>query len=111
MRKVYDITEKLSFDEKPVMVIRGEEFEINDDAPTMLIVLEKSEKMTNRELLEVGELLFGKEQFEKLKNLKRLNIDGLFTAITEAMTLASGEADEEGESQNTTMTSQETGTL
>ena len=39
MAKRVDITEKLSFDENPCLVIKGKELEVNTDAPTMLKVM------------------------------------------------------------------------
>lgn len=39
MAKIVDITDKLSFDENPKLVIKGKELEVNADAPTMLKVM------------------------------------------------------------------------
>ena len=35
-----DITDKLSFEDKAVLVIKGEEIEVRQDAPTVLKVIE-----------------------------------------------------------------------
>ena len=39
MGKRVDITDKLSFDGNPALVIQGKELEVNADAPTMLKVM------------------------------------------------------------------------
>lgn len=39
MAKVVDITDKLSFDENPKIVIKGHECEVNADARTMLEIM------------------------------------------------------------------------
>ena len=36
MAKTIDITEKLNFEESPVLLIQGHEIHVNDDAVTML---------------------------------------------------------------------------
>lgn len=40
MARTIDITDKLTFDENPKLVIRGEELEINADAATVLKILD-----------------------------------------------------------------------
>ena len=39
MARKVDITDKLSFEENPSLVIKGEVLEVNADAPTMLKVM------------------------------------------------------------------------
>ena len=39
MGKVIDITEKLTFEGNPALVIKGKHLEVNADAPTMLKVM------------------------------------------------------------------------
>ena len=39
MAKVIDITDRLSFEESPKLVIKGQEIGVNTDAPTMLKVM------------------------------------------------------------------------
>lgn len=39
MARKVNITEKLSFDENPCLVIRGEEYEVRSDAKTMLEIM------------------------------------------------------------------------
>ena len=39
MARKIDITDKLTFDGNPVLVIKGKELEVNADAPTMLKVM------------------------------------------------------------------------
>lgn len=39
MAKVVDITDKLTFDGNPCLMINGEKLEVNADAPTMMKVI------------------------------------------------------------------------
>ena len=39
MAKVVDITDKLTFDGNPCLMVKGEKIEVNADAPTMMKVL------------------------------------------------------------------------
>ena len=41
MAKVIDITDKLSFEEKPAILIKGKRIEVNNDASTMLKLFAK----------------------------------------------------------------------
>ena len=41
MGKVVDITDKLSFDGNPTLVVKGKKLEVNADAPTVLKVMQK----------------------------------------------------------------------
>ena len=40
MAKIIDITEKLNFEKPPVLLIQGREIHVNDDAVTMLSVMQ-----------------------------------------------------------------------
>ena len=39
MAKIIDITDKLKFEENPKLVIKGEEFEVNTDAATVIEII------------------------------------------------------------------------
>ncbi|MEE0740794.1 MAG: hypothetical protein U0M21_00670 [Emergencia sp.] len=95
MRRI-DITEKLSFDGKPVMVIKGEEFEINDDAVTILKLMDMIDVGgTERDLMEGAKLLFGEKGLKRLLAMK-LSFRDFSTVIEHVMTIVTGE-DEPGE--------------
>ena len=95
MRKKLDITEKLSFDEKPVLVIRGEEIVIHDDAPTMLKVMELLDgEMSVGDILKTAKLIFGEEGFLKLEKLK-LGFKDFVIATEMAIDLITGETEGE----------------
>lgn len=100
MKKI-DITEKLDFEENPVLQIGTLEVEVNSDAETMLRLMGV---FGNRsELQAVGEaldLIFKPEDVEKICNIKRgkkkLSAKSLMTIVQEAIALVTG-VDEEGE--------------
>ena len=98
MAKIVDITEKLSFDENPTLVVGELELEVNTDATTMLKImgLFKDEKVGEVESsLKAYELLFSKKDREKLEK-KKLQFKDLMVIIEEGMNLAIG-AEESGE--------------
>ena len=72
MAKVVDITEKLSFDENPIMQIGTLEVEVNADAETMLRLMgafgNKGELQAVEEALN---LIFKPEDVEKICNIKK----------------------------------------
>lgn len=99
MAKVYDITDKLSFDEEPVIVIKGKRIEVNNEASS---VLEMFSKMGNKDELdadtinEMTDLLFTK-QGKKVLNSLGLNMDDYSKVIDFATDLVMGENEEPGE--------------
>lgn len=103
MSKVVDITDKLSFDENPKLLIRGELYEINADAKTMLEImgaLSNDEDMGGA--ITAYEKLFGEKEREKIDAMK-LSFKDLMILIEAAMSLVRGE-DIQGEAQTHTMT-------
>lgn len=105
MSKVLDITDKLSFDTNPVIVVKGEELEVHSDAATVIKIIglfngEKSELEASTEAID---LLFSKKDKEKIKNLNLLMKDYKIL-IQEAVNLAVGDDDSEGEEQTHTTT-------
>ena len=94
MAKVVDITEKLNFDENPIMQIGTLEVEVNADAETMLRLMGV---FGNKEALN---LIFKPEDVEKICNIKKgkkkLSAKSLMVIVEEAMNLVMGE-DEAGE--------------
>lgn len=103
MGKVIDITDKLSFDENPKILIKGELYEVNADARTMLEIM--GAFANNDEAagsLSAYEKLFSQKDREKIESLK-LSFKDLMIIIETAMNLVQGE-DEEGEAKPHTMT-------
>lgn len=92
MRKI-DITEKLDFDSKQCLVIKGKEIYVNSDAPTMLKVMglmDGEDSGSADAVLKMYELLFtdkGREELDKLK----LSFRDLVIVVQEAATLITGD--------------------
>ena len=71
MAKIVDISEKLSFDENPILKIGDLEVEVNSDAETMLKLMGTLDKGENMSAVkESMELLFEKGAVEKICSLK-----------------------------------------
>lgn len=98
MAKVIDITEKLTFDGNPLLVIKGKKLEVNADAPTMLKVmgLMGTEKPGPNETLKTYDLMFSKKAQEEIEKLK-LSFKDLVVVIQEAIELITGEDVGQGE--------------
>lgn len=99
MAKVIDITDKLTFDGNPRLVIKGKKLEVNADAPTMLKVMGmmgSDEDPGAKEILEVYDMMFpdaSKREIEKLK----LGFGDLIVVVQEAIGLIVGDTDTRGE--------------
>lgn len=101
MAKKIDITEKLSFDENPRLVVGDLELEVNSDAETMLLLMGVfSEKDDMHAVTEALGLIFNPDDVEKLCGLenkgKKLSAKSLMAVIEAAMGLVMGE-DDQGE--------------
>lgn len=101
MAKVVDITEKLSFDENPVMKIGTLEVEVNSDAETMLRLMGVfNSKEDLRAVMEALNLIFKPKDIKAICNLKKdgkkLAASSLMAIVQEAMVLVMGE-DTQGE--------------
>lgn len=95
MAKVVDITEKLSFDEDPSLMIRGQVVAVNSDAPTVLKVMGLVSKNAGmEEILQAYELIFPEEARAVLDSMK-LKMKDLMVVIQEAMELVTGESEGE----------------
>ena len=100
MSKIIDITNKLNFDEKPKLVIKGTEIEVNNDAISFIkaIALFDSESgISSTDILSALELLFDEENREKIAKL-HLSFADLSTVIKTATELIV-DNDSEGEIQ------------
>lgn len=92
MRKTIDITEKLSFDDNPALIVKGKTIEVNADAPTMLKVMSmmsKSNTPTLEDVVSAYELMFPEKSRKDIESLK-LNFKDLVVAIKEGINLITG---------------------
>lgn len=99
MAKVVDITDKLSFDENPALVIKGKRLEVNADAPTMLKIMNliTAEGVEIEQIGEAYELVFPEKSRKEIDKLK-LSVDDWTTVVMEAMNLILGDDKSGGES-------------
>lgn len=91
MARRVDITDRLNFEENPVLVVRGEELEVNQDAPTMLKVMGM---MGNgdagaAEVLKAYELIFPEESRKKIEKMK-VGFGDLLILVEAAVELIAG---------------------
>lgn len=98
MSKIVDITDKLSFDGNPKLVIKGKELEVNADAPTMLKVtgLMGEEHPGMKEILETYDLMLPEKSKKEIEKLK-LDFNDLIVVVQEAVALIIGEDEQPGE--------------
>lgn len=101
MSKIIDITEKLNFEEKPIIKVKDVEIAANNDAVTMLKAIavfdDKDKKIDVNGILTLYKLLFDEENRQKIENLK-LSMEDFSTLIIEsAQLLINGEEPDEGE--------------
>lgn len=93
MAKTIDITEKLNFEESPVLLIQGHEIHVNDDAVTMLSVMQLmgAEGPSVKETMKAYEQLFPAADRMIMEQELKLKFSALMTVIQEAVQLISGE--------------------
>ena len=98
MAKVVDITDKLTFDGNPCLMINGEKLEVNADAPTLLKVmgLFGNGHPGPKETLEAYNLMFPEKSRKVIDSLKLLVPDWM-TVIQEAIKLITGDITGQGE--------------
>lgn len=99
MAKIINITDKLDFSGKPKIIVKDTELTVNDDAETMLKImgiLGEYDEPGPKEVIEMYELAFDKENREKIKELA-LNAKSFTTLVFTAIHLISGEEEEGGE--------------
>lgn len=94
MAKKIDITEKLTFDGNPSLVIKGKAIEVNADAPTMLKVMNlmSSQDPGSQEILDAYDMMFPEKSKKELEKFK-LNFQDLIVVVHEAVQLISGVED------------------
>ncbi|MGN0987408.1 MAG: hypothetical protein ACI4OO_06175 [Otoolea sp.] len=92
MGKRVDITDKLSFDGNPALVIKGKELEVNADAPTMLKVmaLMDAEDPGAQEIMDAYDMMFPQASKDMIEKDLKLNFKDLVVVVQEAIKLISG---------------------
>lgn len=98
MARTVDITDKLSFDENPALVIKGKKLEVNADAPTMLKIMNlmTAYGVEIEQIGEAYELVFPEKSRKEIDKLK-LSINDWTTVVMEAMNLIMDDGDSRGE--------------
>lgn len=104
MAKKINLTDRLSFEKNPIIVIRDTEIAVNDDAVTMLKIMDMMgdddyDDVSN--VVKIAELIFTKEGKKKLDSLK-LNLADYSVVIEAAINLITGEETDQGEAVNDT---------
>jgi len=96
MGKVIDITEKLNFEDKPVIRIKDKDITINDEAVNVLQLMQLvGGDMENIENIEKAcNLLFAKKDMKALQDLG-LNFKDFGIVIQQAMSVITGVDTEE----------------
>lgn len=92
MGKVVDITEKLTFDENPKLLIKGKELEVKADAPTVLKVMDlmDSDAPGAKEIMKAYELILPEKSRKELDSMN-LSFGDLIIVIREAIQLIIGD--------------------
>lgn len=100
MSKLIDITNKLNFEEKPIVKVNDTELVINNDAVSMLKVaaLFEDGNGKSKDVIEMYHLLFDESEREKIEKLK-LNMHDFSTLISESAKIVQGDLTDEGEVQ------------
>ena len=87
MSKIIDITDKLNFEEKPIIKVKDVEIKANNDAVTMLKVIalfdNDGKGMSVKNVLDIYNLLFDEENQQKIESLK-LNFEDFSTLVVNA---------------------------
>ena len=90
MAKIVDITDKLSFDGNPKLVIKGKELEVNADAPTMLKVILRNDDPGVQEVLDAYDMMFQEKTRNEIDKMK-LSFRDLMIVVQEAVSLITGD--------------------
>ena len=98
MAKIVDITDKLTFDGNPSLIIRGTQLEVNADAPTMLKVMNfiGGGGVEIDQINEAYQLIFPEKSRKEIEKMK-LSVSDWMTVVQEAMSLVVGEDNSQGE--------------
>ena len=87
MSKIIDITDKLNFEEKPIIKVKDVEIKANNDAVTMLKVIalfdNDGKGMSVKNVLDIYNLLFDEKNQQKIESLK-LSFEDFSTLVVNA---------------------------
>ena len=84
MARVIDITDKLNFEERPKLKVKGKEYEVNDSAVTMLKIMPKLKGNVTPDVVnELFEFLFAEKDRAEIEKLS-LNFKDFSTLVMEA---------------------------
>ncbi|MDY3862057.1 MAG: hypothetical protein SOZ45_05825 [Ruminococcus sp.] len=104
MARVIDITDKLNFEERPKLKVKGKEYEVNDSAVTMLKIMPKLKGNVTPDVVnELFEFLFAEKDRAEIEKLS-LNFKDFSTLVMEAVKLVAGDEEPEGETVTPDMT-------
>ena len=98
MGKVIDITDKLNFEDKPILRIKDKDITVNDEAVNVLQLMQLlGSDMENPEnISKACNLLFSEKDMKTIQKMG-LNFRSFGTVIQEAMSLVTGvDVDVEG---------------
>lgn len=100
MAKMIDITDKLNFEEKPVLVIKGEGISVNHDVTTVLQVMQLTSKkdISDYDVANAYELLFDDADRKKIGDMN-ISYKNLVILIDEAIKIIVN-GDEEPDTQS-----------
>lgn len=98
MARRADITDKLTFEENPSLIIKNKELEVNSDAPTMLRVMDLMEdgNVGAKDLIGVYKMIFPEKSQKEIEGMK-LSFNDLIVVVQEAVRLIMGDVDSQGE--------------
>ena len=104
MSKIIDITDKLNFEEKPIIKVKDVEIKANNDAVTMLKIIalfdNDGKDMSVKNVLDIYNLLFNEENQQKIDSLK-LSFEDFSTLVVNAAQAVIND-NEEPEGETTT---------
>lgn len=87
MSKIIDITDKLNFEEKPIIKVKDVEIKANNEAVTILKVIalfdNDGKGMSVKNVLDIYNLLFDEENQQKIDSLK-LSFEDFSTLVVNA---------------------------
>lgn len=97
MARVVDITDKLTFEGNPSLMIKGKKLEVNADAPTMLKVMGlMSDDPGVDEILKVYDMMFPEKSKKEIEKLG-IGFSDLIVVVQEAVDLIVGGVSGQGE--------------
>lgn len=97
MARIIDITEKLNFEERPEIRIKDKTYPVNNDAKTMLEIMQITEgNFKPTDFKEMYDRIFDGETRNQIDELK-LNLTDFQTVITSAVQAVTGQEKSMGE--------------